>query len=125
MNQEIKLNGVHVGSGLVFTFCPHPDDHLCKVQKSLFAECSRALMEHGLVFADVFESGQSRIGAAPISASEAEYLRQQFAVDPGQFKVILLGPDQHIHLITDSCVSGYELLMRVSTEKHYFEPLSL
>lgn len=125
MNQVVKLNGVHVGDGMVFTFCPRPDNHLYAVQKSLFEECSRALMEHGLIFADVFESGQSHIGAAPISAMDADYLRQQFAIDPGQFKVILLGPDQHVHLITDSCVSGYELLIRVSTEKQYFEPLSL
>lgn len=125
MDRIIKLNGVQVGGGMVFIFCPRSDDYLYKLQKTLLADCVCGLMEHGLIFAEVFELGQSRIGQAEISVVEADYLRQQFAIDPGQFKVILLGPDQRIHLITDNCVSGDELLIRVSTERQYFEPLSL
>jgi hypothetical protein len=110
---QAKLSRWKSRNSLLFVFSPCQDDHFCKIQRELFGDCEKSLQGSGLIVAEVFEQGGSHIGAMRLDSSSSAYLRRQFNIALGEFKVLLLGKDQHIKLATDSFVSQRELLMRL------------
>jgi hypothetical protein len=110
---QTSLNEWKSKNSLLFVFSPCQEDYFCKIQRELFSDCQEALQRYGLIVAEVFEQGGSHIGAMQLDSNSSDYLRGQFNIAPGEFKVLLLGKDQHIKLATDSMVSERELLMRL------------
>jgi hypothetical protein len=110
---QASLSGWKSKNSVLFVFSPCQEDHFCKIQRELFSDCQEALQRYDLVVAEVFEQGGSHIGGQQLDSDSCDYLRRQFRISLGEFKVLLLGKDQHIKLATDSMVSERELLMRL------------
>ncbi len=81
----------------------------------LFQYSQLAMDGHDLVLGEIFEQGNSHIGNDSISSEGSEYLRKQFRVLPGHFKVLLLGKDSRIKLLAETFVSSAELFLRLGT----------
>lgn len=117
----MRLNGFKAKNSLLFLFSPDNRHHNYCVQKELLYGCDNIFREQGLVVAEIFEQGESHIGNMQVDAESCEYLRKLFNALPGQFKVILLGKEQHIKMITDTFVSDRELLLRLESETEHIE----
>jgi hypothetical protein len=108
-----SLDGLKSRNSLLLVFSPSENDRFCMIHRELFSACEYSLRGHGLVLAEIFEQGNSHLGAMDLDSDSCDYLRRQFHIIPGQFKVLLLGKDQHIKLTSDSFVSERELLIRL------------
>lgn len=75
-----------------------------------------ALLGHDVVIAEVFENWQGQVGSCSLPPEGCEGLRQQYHVPNGRFRVMLVGKDERIKMVADSCVSCEEVIMRVENE---------
>lgn len=81
------------GRRLLLAFAPddeHPD---FQAQRQLVAGLEDRMREHGLVFGQVLERGESRLGREGLDPSRAGALRRQFRAAAGCFTLVLVGPD--------------------------------
>jgi hypothetical protein len=118
---RMSLNGFKSKNSILFLFSPDNRHHNYCVQKELLYGSENVFREHGLVLAEVFEQGDGHIGSMELGAETCEFLHKLFNVQMGQFKVILLGKDQHVKLMTDDFVSDKELLVRLESETEHVE----
>jgi hypothetical protein len=113
---QTVLTWLRSAHGILFVFTPSEEDHFCKIQRELLGDCEFMLRKHGLIMAEIFEQGGGHIGIIQIDRDGCEYFRQQFHVDPGQFKVLLISKEQHVRLSSDSYISERELAMRLEVD---------
>lgn len=106
---------VHSDDMLLYVFSPSKDDRLYQIQMETFTDRRSCLMNHHVVIAEVFEDDNGYIGFDELPSEGCRGLRQQFHVDPGQFKVVLAGKDSSVKLRAASCVSCEEVIMRVES----------
>lgn len=120
---RMSLNGFKTKNSLLLIFAPDNRHHNYAIQKELLYGCEAIFRQQGLIVAEVFEQGESHIGKMQLDPESCDYLRNLFNAPPGQFKVILLGKEQHVKLITEEFVSDRELLMRLETESEHVEAM--
>jgi hypothetical protein len=118
---RMSLNGFKTKNSLLFLFSPDNHHHSYCIQKELFYGCESIFREHGLVLAEIFEQGSSHIGNMELGADTCDYLRKLLNAPAGQFKVLLLGKDQRVKMMTDGFVSDRELLVRLESETEHME----
>lgn len=114
MGNVITLERGH-SSVCLYVFSPSKQERRYQLQWEKLSDRSHMLSEHEVTIAEVFEQEQGHIGEEEISSNNSEALRQQFHVNPGQFKVVLVS-DSGVKLSADSCVSCEEVIMRVENE---------
>jgi hypothetical protein len=75
-------------------FAPSPDDSRYRKQKRKVDQATEEFRDRDMVLIRVFSSGDSsRAGDQPLSASDAQQLRQTYDVHPDSFSVLLVGKD--------------------------------
>ena len=112
---RVSLDGHQPGGCVFFVFSSSQQDNQYRIQMDMLQDDRRTMDEHEIVLAEIFEQGNSRLGQNAVKPEESEYLRRQFNVLPGQFKVLLMGRDSRIKLLAESFVSSQELFLRLDT----------
>ena len=87
-----------------------------QLQMELISPRRDALLEHGIVVAEVFEDHHGFMGSTELLPTTCDSLRRQFHIPNGHFRVMLVGRDAHIKMVADSCVSCEEVIMRIEHE---------
>ncbi len=106
---------------LLYVFSPSPNDHLYQLQMEQIQERQNLLLGHDVVIAQVFEDRQGHIGSDHLPADGCNGLRRHYHIPTGRFRVLLVGKDDQIKLVADSCVSFEEVVMRVENEPKHEE----
>lgn len=101
---------------LLYVFSPSSHERLYQIQMETLTDRKLALDGHDVVVAEVFENEEGHIGQKEIQIESGTGLRQEFHIQPGQFKVVLVGKDSSVKLCAESCVSCEEVFMRVENE---------
>ena len=99
----------------LFVFSPSRQERCYQLQSEKLSERSHTLSEHHVTIAEVFEHDRGHIGDEELTPYNSESLRRQYHIGPGQFKVVLAA-DSGVKMMTDSCVSCEEVIMRVENE---------
>ena len=97
---------------VLIVFSPTPQDRAFQIQMEQISDRRNALLGHDVVVTEVFENRPSD----NVPWEECEHLRQHYRVPPGHFRVVLVGKDEHVKMVADSCVSLEEVIMRVENE---------
>lgn len=107
----------------LFVFSPSKQERRYQMQREKLSDRSNTLDEHHVTVAEIFEDNEGHIGEEGISSYNAEELRRQFHINPGQFKVVLVS-DASVRMCAESCISCEEVIMRVENQpaepKHSF-----
>lgn len=99
----------------LYVFSPSKHDRLYQVQMETLADRLLTLADHNLTVAEVFEHEEGHVGEEQLPCEKCHFLRQQFHITPGQFKVVLV-TDASVKLCAESCVSCEEVLMRIDNQ---------
>jgi len=114
-NSATNSADIQDSHALLFVFSPTPQDRTYQIQMEQIEERRTALLGHDVVITEVFEDWQGHVGSRSLPPEGCQGLRQQYHVPDGRFRVVLVGKDERIKMIADSCVSFEEVIMRVET----------
>jgi len=78
---------------LFLVFSPSEEDDRFDGQLLCMNDFKEGFVERDLMLYEIFEQGESRVGAEPLSQVDAESLRLRFGVGPGEFFAVLVGKD--------------------------------
>ena len=115
-NVDMSANDLQTSCSTLFVFSPTPQDRTFQLQMDLLSERRDALRGHEVVVAEVFENQHGQIGDENLPAEGCNGLRRHYHIPSGRFSVMLVGKDDHIKMVADSCVSFEEVVMRVENE---------
>jgi hypothetical protein len=112
-NITINPNDVLSNCSLLCVFSPTPEDRSFRLQMQQLEDRETMLLEHDVFVAEIFECDS----ISPNTANQGgEGLREQLHVPKGSFRLVLIGKDAHVKMVSDSCVSLEEVVMRVENE---------
>ena len=107
----------------LFVFSPSKHERRYQMQREKLSDRCHTLDEHHVTIAEIFEEEDGHIGEEEVSIYNADQLRRQFHINPGQFKIVLVS-DETIRMCAESCISCEEVIMRVENQptepKHSF-----
>jgi hypothetical protein len=112
-NLKAHQDSRHGDHAVLIVFSPTPQDRAFQIQMEQISPRRNALLGHDVIVTEIFEDRQSREN---LPVEECETLRQHYHVVPGHFRVVLVGKDEHVKMMADSCVSFEEVVMRVENE---------
>lgn len=115
------LNETRAGHTLLIVFSPSKNERMYQMQMQSLSDRYLTLNSHNIVVAEVFEVEEGHIGQGHLHGQDSSDLRQEYHIQPGQFKVVLVGKDASVKLCAESCVSCEEVLMRVDNEPEEME----
>ncbi|MHC5083589.1 MAG: DUF4174 domain-containing protein [Planctomycetota bacterium] len=108
---------------LLYVFSPSKQERLYQLQMDTFADDELVLSEHHVILAEIFEHGQGHLGPKKLPHDNCRGLRQEFHIQPGQFKIVMVGRDSTVKLSAESCISTEEVIMRVENEPEEMESM--
>ena len=112
-NSATNSTDVQDNHTLLFVFSPTPQHRTYQIQMEQIEDRRAALLGHDVVVTEVFEDWQDHVGSRSLPPEGCRGLRQQYHVQDGRFRVVLVGKDERIKMVADSCVSFEEVIMRV------------
>ncbi len=121
VNASAKPKGPGTDCSHLFVFSPTPQDHMHQLQMEQLQEWENALLGHDVVVAEIFEDRQGHIGSARLPTDKCSGLRQRYHVPDGRFRVMLVGKDEHIKMVADTCVSVEEVVMRIENAHEHVD----
>lgn len=114
-----RLEGIQGNNPLLFVFSPSRENQHYQMQMEQLETIRLAVQDCRLLVAEIFEKGDGHIGQSDLSTANCSHFREKFDVQPGQFKVFLLGSDSEVYLISEDCISWQELMMRVDSSNRF------
>lgn len=78
---------------VLLVFAPQPEDSRLQLQNKILAGVAGELRERDLVVIRILRGTRVSVDAVPVDSAQAAILLRDFDIDPGDFKVLLIGKD--------------------------------
>lgn len=94
---------------LLLLFAPESDDPLLWAQNEILAGVEPGLRERGLVVFRLLPDGPGTLEARPVEGTDATIIYREFAIEPRDFTILLIGKDGDVKLSSDTVVAAERL----------------
>ena len=115
VKNKIYLEEYKWKNRLIFIFAPSTNHPGYKAKQREMGGEIPEIIDRDLVVFEIFETGRSKVGDDMLGEDAVNFLRDKFKVEPGQFKVILVGKDGGEKLRGDERVQISEIFALIDS----------
>ena len=94
---------------LLLIFAPSADDSRLRQQQQILASSEAELIDRDLVILRLLPDSEPDIDNQPAAGVDSDSIYRDFAIEPGDFRLLLVGKDGTLKLSSDSPVSTARL----------------